>query len=185
MNTTSKTRLLCEGGICIALSLALSYLEIPIGLTFGGFGGSISFAMIPIIIFAVRAGLVWGIGAGFCFGILKYFFAEGFAVSWVSILLDYSVAYAFVGFAGIFKGKYNQLPLAALVGCFARFIVHFASGITVYAQYMPDVFMGMSMKSVSFYSILYNGSYMLPNTIVAILVCFLLRGTAKKIFEGK
>ena len=39
-STHSSTRRLTEGGICIALALVLSYLKIPIGLSFGGFGGS-------------------------------------------------------------------------------------------------------------------------------------------------
>ena len=67
----SPVRRLTEGGICIALSLALSYLKIPVMAGFGGFGGSIDFVMIPLIIFAVRWGLGWGIGAGFVFGTLQ------------------------------------------------------------------------------------------------------------------
>ena len=46
--------------------------------------------MIPLILFAARWGAPWGLLAGFAFGTLKYFFAEGFAVSWVSIIFDYS-----------------------------------------------------------------------------------------------
>ena len=57
------------------------------------FGGSITLVMVPLILFAVRYGAPWGILAGVAFGTLKYFFAEGFAVSWVSIIFDYSVAY--------------------------------------------------------------------------------------------
>ena len=41
-STHSSTCRLTEGGICIALALVLSYLKIPIGLSFGGFGGSIT-----------------------------------------------------------------------------------------------------------------------------------------------
>ena len=96
-STHSSTRRLAEGGICIALALVLSYLKIPIGLSFGGFGGSITLVMVPLILFAVRYGAPWGILAGVAFGTLKYFFAEGFAVSWVSIIFDYSVAYGAVG----------------------------------------------------------------------------------------
>ena len=140
----SNTRCLAEGGLCVALSIALSYLKIPIMSGFGGFGGSIDFVMIPLIVFAVRWGLGWGIGAGLVFGTLKYFLASGASISWVSIIFDYGVAYAFVGFAGLFKKKYNLLPVAALVGCLARFVVHFISGVTVYAQYMPEEFMGFS-----------------------------------------
>ncbi len=181
MSTTTSsrtaTRRLAEGGICIALALVLSYIKIPIGLSFGGFGGSINLVMIPLILFAVRWGAPWGILAGLAFGTLKYFFAEGTAINWVSIIFDYSFAYAAVGLAGLLRARgrdYGKLPLAALVGCVGRFIIHFISGVSVYAQYMPDEFMGLSMNSSVVYSILYNGTYMLPNTILAIVLCALL-----------
>ena len=166
-STHSSTRRLTEGGICIALALVLSYLKIPIGLSFGGFGGSITLVMVPLILFAVRYGA-----------------PEGFAVSWVSIIFDYSVAYGAVGLAGLFRVKdndYSKLPLAAFVGCLGRFVIHFISGVTVYAQYMPEEFMGMTMTSPVFYSVLYNGTYMLPNTILAIVICALLMKPAAKL----
>jgi len=170
----NSIRCLAEGGICVALSLALSYLKIPIMSGFGGFGGSIDFVMIPLIVFAVRWGLGWGLGAGLVFGTLKYFLASGGAISWVSIIFDYGVAYAFVGFAGLFRRRYTLFPAAALAGCFARFIIHFISGVTVYAQYMPEEFMGFTGMTPALYSLLYNGTYMLPNTIIAAAVCALL-----------
>ena len=170
----TNVRCLTEGGICVALSLVLSYLKIPVMAGFGGFGGSIDFVMIPLIIFAVRWGLSWGIGAGLVFGTLKYILASGFAISWVSIIFDYAVAYAFIGFAGLFRRKYKLLPVAALVGCLARFVIHFISGMTVYAQYMPEEFMGYTGMTPFLYSLLYNGPYMLPNTIIAIVICSLL-----------
>ena len=165
----SYTRCLTEGGICVALSIALSYLKIPVMSGFGGFGGSIDFVMVPLIIFAVRWGLSWGIGAGLVFGTLKYFLASGASISWVSIVFDYAVAYAFVGFAGCFKKKY------------ARFIIHFISGVTVYAQYMPEEFMGFSGMTPVLYSTLYNGTYMLPNTVIAIAICSLLIPVMKRL----
>lgn len=177
----SNTRCLAEGGLCVALSIALSYLKIPVMSGFGGFGGSIDFVMVPLIVFAVRWGLGRGIGAGLVFGTLKYFLASGASISWASIIFDYSVAYAFVGFAGLFKKKYNLLPVAALVGCFARFVVHFITGVTVYAQYMPEEFMGFSGMTPVLYSTLYNGTYMLPNTVIAIAVCSLLIPVMKRL----
>ena len=178
MATTAKkgSSVLClaEGGVCVALSVALSYVKFPIMAGIGGFGGSVDLVMVPLIVFAVRCGLGWGIGAGLVFGLLKYFLASGTAISWVSIIFDYSVAYAFVGFAGLLKRKYSLFPVAALIGCFARFLVHFVSGVTVYAQYMPEEFMGISGMTPALYSFLYNGTYMLPNTVIAIAVCALL-----------
>ena len=175
MNIKNKTRMLAEAAVCVALALALSYLKIPTGMSFGGFGGSIDLVMIPLILFAYRWGAPWGIIAGLAFGTLKFFLAGGTAVNWQSMLLDYSVAYAFVGFAGLFRGtKSKKLPLAALVGCVGRFLIHFLSGVTIYKEYMPEEFLGMTMPSPFVYSILYNGTYMLPNTIIAVIVCFLL-----------
>jgi len=175
MNVQNKTRMLAEGALCVALSLALSYFKIPIGLSFGGFGGSIDFVMIPLIIFAFRWGTLWGVVAGCAFGTLKYFLAAGFAVNLASLLLDYSVAYAFVGFAGLLRGsKNNKLATAALIGCIGRFIIHFISGVTVYAEYMPETFLGMQMPNPFIYSILYNGTYMLPNTIIAVIASLLI-----------
>ena len=181
MNNSKTLRIITEGAVLTALSLALSYIKIPIGLAFGGFGGSVDLVMIPIIIFALRRGTLWGLGAGLIFGTLKFFLAGGVAVNWQSMLLDYSLAYMFVGFAGLLRGRRAYLSLGALVGCLARFFIHFLSGVTIYAEYMPEEFMNMTMVSPTIYSILYNGSYMLPNTVLAVVLCALLKKPLEKV----
>ena len=184
---TNNTRMLTEAGLCIAMSIALSYIKIPIGVGFGGFGGSIDLVMVPLVFFALKWGVKWGVIAGFVFGSLKYFLASGFAISWISIIFDYSVAYAAVGLAGLFALK-NAAPgpgrsaAAAFVGCLARFIIHFISGATVYAQWMPEEFMNLKMGSPIVYSILYNGTYMLPNTIICVVVMAILAKPLRKLY---
>ena len=165
-----KVRMLCEGALCIAMSVVLSYVKLDVGPS----GGSINATMIPLVLFAIRWGWGWGVGAGLVFGTLKYFLGEGFVISWVSILFDYSVAYAFVGFAGVLKGKANTAWLAALIGCAARFVVHYLSGVTVYAEWMPEEFLGMTMTTPFFYSLLYNLFYMLPSTVITLVGIFAL-----------
>ncbi len=170
-NTSKTTRMLCEGAVSIALAYALSFVELDLWFQ----GGSIGATMIPLILFAVRWGAGWGLLAGLVFGTLKYFLGlSSWAIDWVSIIFDYSVAYAMVGLAGLFRNKVKQIPLAAAVGCIARFIIHYVSGFTVYAKWMPEEFMGMPMTSPFIYSALYNGGYMLPCTILAVVVCALL-----------
>ena len=174
MKKQSNTRMLAEGGLCIALALVLSYLKIPVA----ALGGSIAFVMVPLIVYAYRWGLWKGLLAGLAFGTLKFFLAGGSAVNWQSMLLDYSVAYAFVGFAGLICRKKKLLPLAALIGCVARFLVHFVSGITIYAAYAEPTadFFGLAVPTPGalLFSLVYNGAYMLPNTIIALIVCALL-----------
>ena len=165
-----KVRMLCEGALCVAMSVVLSYVKLDVGPS----GGSINATMIPLILFAIRWGAGWGIGAGLVFGTLKYFIGEGFVISWVSIIFDYSVAYAFVGFAGVLKRKADLAWLAALIGCVCRFVVHYISGVTVYAQWMPEEFLGLTMTTPWFYSALYNLFYMIPSSVIAIVGVFAL-----------
>ena len=166
-----------------AAALALSYLKIPIGLAFGGFGGSIDLVMIPVLVLAIRRGFGWGLGCGLVFGTLKFFFAGGVAINWQSMLLDYSLAYAAVGLAGLCRRSSLPLLCGTLLGCSARFGVHYLSGVTIYAAYMPESFMERTMTSPAFYSLLYNGTYMLPNTILAVILCGLLQKPLRKFME--
>ena len=179
---------MAECAVLTALALALSYVKIPIGLSFGGFGGSIDLVMIPLIMAACRWGLGWGLGTGLVFGTLKYFFANGAALNWESMLLDYSVAYMFVGFAGLLRGKRIEgrawaMPVGALVGCAARFVIHYLSGITIYAEYFEESFLGASGLTPATYSLLYNGTYMLPNTVLAVILCALLEKPLRLLFQ--
>lgn len=187
-NTQTKstnTRMLTEAGLCIAMAIVLSYLKIPIGAEFGGFGGSIDFVMVPLVFFALKWGAKWGCIAGLVFGTLKYFLAAGFAVNIVSIFFDYSIAYAAVGLAGLFANKdgapgIGTSAVAAIVGCVARFVIHFISGVTVYAEYMPENF-----ANPAIYSLFYNGTYMLPNTIICVLVITLLAKPLSRLYLSK
>ena len=181
MNKT--VRCICECAVFTALALALSYPRIPIGLSFGGFGGSLDLVMLPLILCAVRWGAGWGLGVGLIFGTAKFFLAGGAALNWLSMLLDYSLAYMAVGFAGVLYRKPKAVWLAALIGCLCRFAVHFVSGITIYADYMEDI-LGLKMTSVWLYSLLYNATYMLPNTILAIIACLLLSKPLRTFLAG-
>lgn len=185
-DSRSATRRLAEGGICVALAIALSYFKIPIGMTFGGFGGSIDLVMIPLILYAVRWGWSWGMAAGLVFGTIKYFVGQHAEISWVSMIFDYSVAYAFVGLAGLLKrqhlgGKLWALPVAALIGGVGRFAVHYLSGVTVYKELVPEEFMGFTELTPPLYSLLYNGTYMLPNTVLAVVLCAALAAPMQRI----
>ena len=181
----SKTiRPLCECAVFTAAALALSYLKIPTGVAFGGFGGSVDLVMIPLLLCALRWGMGWGLGSGLVFGTLKFFFAGGSAISWQSMLLDYSLAYMMVGLAGVLKNQSGLAWLGALLGCLGRFAIHFLSGVTIYAQYVSPIF-GWNGKSSVIYSLLYNGSYMLPNTLIAVLAIALLQKPLKDFLNHK
>ncbi len=171
---------ICEGAILIALAQVLSMLklwEMPQG-------GSITLAMLPICVYAVRWGTGRGLLAGLVFGLLQLMFDGGFAIGWQSVIGDYLVAFTVIGLAGLGHGKSGGIFWGSLVGCLARYAVHWVVGATVWAEYMPDVFCGMNMNSPWFYSIVYNGIYMIPDTVLVLVIVCLLNRPLKKLWNG-
>ena len=176
-----RVRMLCEGAMMVALAQVLSYIklmELPNG-------GSLTPAMFPIILFAVRWGLTPGLMAGFTFGLLQLIFDGAYAWGWQSMLLDYLVAFTPLGLAGLFKGKKWGIFVGTVVGCLGRFVVHYISGVTIYKILAPTEFMKWTFTSPSAYSLVYNGSYMLPNTIIALVIAAVLYKPLKKYILGQ
>lgn len=98
MKSNNSTRVLAEGAVMVALAVVLNFLKVDIFPS----GGSINLLFIPLMVYALRRGAGWGIGAGFVFGTIKCLIGGGIAYGWQSLLLDYAVAYALVGLAGLF-----------------------------------------------------------------------------------
>ena len=180
--TKMTLRCLCEGAIMVVVAQILSYIklwEMP-------WGGSICLSMLPIFLYACRWGVGPGLLSGFVFGVLQFMFDGGFAIGWQSIIGDYLVAFTVLGFAGLFRGKNSSVFAGTVVGSAARFLVHYMVGATVWAEYMPENFFGMTMTTPWFYSALYNIAYMGIDCILILVIGFLLMKTpAKKYVLGE
>ena len=174
------TRMLCEGAIMVALALVLNQLKIfrlPNG-------GSITLEMLPIFFYAVRWGVGPGLLAGFAFGLLQMFIDGAIAWGWQSLLLDYLVAFTPLGLAGLFKGQRWGIFAGTVLGSVVRFIVHFISGITIYAIVAPTELFNMTFTSPWMYSLAYNGSYMAIDMALCLVVFGLLYKPLKRYFLG-
>lgn len=176
-----RVRALTEGAMMVALAQALSYLK----LFQMPNGGSVTLAMLPILFFAVRWGLGKGLLAGFTFGLLQLIFDGAYAWGWQSMLLDYLVAFTPLGLAGLFKGKSWGIFPGTVVGCAARFVVHFISGITIYRIVAPTEIPGFGVyDNATLYSLVYNAVYVVPSMIMVLAVCAVLYVPMKKYFAG-
>ena len=174
------TRMLCEGAIMVALALVLNQLKIfrlPNG-------GSITLELLPIFFYAVRWGVGPGLLAGFAFGLLQMFIDGAVAWGWQSLLLDYLVAFTPLGLAGLFKGQRWGIFAGTVLGSVVRFIVHFISGITIYAIVAPTELFNMTFTSPWMYSLAYNGSYMAIDMALCLVVFGLLYKPLKRYFLG-
>ena len=173
-----KLRSLCEGAVLLAAAQVLSYIklwEMP-------WGGSVVLSMIPLVLYAVRWGLGSGLLASFAFGVLQFIFDGGFALGWQSIIGDYLLAFAVLGLAGLAARRTYGVFTGTLIAGAARFLVHYVVGATIWAEYMPEVFFGLTMKSPWFYSLLYNLAYMLPNIVITLVVFAVAYKPLKKFF---
>ena len=175
----TKIRTLCECAIMLAIAVILSFIQ------FGKlpWGGSVTFAsMLPICLIAIKHGPKWGLGTAFCFSWFQILQGEVFAWGLTPILLvsslflDYILAYTVLGLAGICSknGAYGNICGVTLV-CVARFAIHFLAGIILWANLEQFVAFGETfVNRPVLYSLLYNGSYMLPETIITVIVAAIL-----------
>ncbi len=177
MKTTAKNNLitLCESATMIALAAVLGMFKISLWAQ----GGSIDFSMAPLFILAYRRGARVAIPAGMAYGLIDCLITGGIGWGLPSILLDYVLAYGAVGIAGFFRKMPFGLAVGTIVGSFARFAVHFVSGVTIYKIAVgttAEIF-GMTFGSelAVLYSLVYNGSYMLGDCILALAMVLLLK----------
>jgi len=124
--------------------------------------------MIPILLFSLRWGWKKGLLMGSAYGILQFILGPKYTFHIISLLFDYVVAFAFLGFAGIFQNKGRKGAIyGAAVGIFGRFLCHFISGVVIWATYVENV-------NPYIYSLIYNGTYLLPEMIISMLVLALI-----------
>ncbi len=182
MNKSRFTlRALTEGAVFVALAQIISYLklfELPQG-------GSITVAMLPIFLYCARWGFGPGMLASFVYSLLQLFLDGAYAWGWQSMLGDYIVAFTVLGLAGLFHGQQYGFFVGIVVGSLARFLVHYVVGATVWAEYMPETFFGLTMHSPWFYSMLYNGSYMLIDMFLCLVIGLAVWAPLKQYIRGE
>ena len=147
------TKSIVFGAVSIALAYALSYIR----LFRMPQGGSITLcSLLPIMVYSYFFGSRKGVGAGLTYGFLQAI-TDAWIIHPVQFLLDYPIAFAFIGLTGIFKennllSKIPSLQIAfgGIIACALRYISHVLSGIFAFEVYAPVGFGAVS------WSFLYN-----------------------------
>ncbi|MFE8699591.1 energy-coupled thiamine transporter ThiT [Cytobacillus sp. FJAT-54145] len=153
---------------------------------------SISIAMVPIFILAFRWGYKVALLSGFLWGLLQVAVGDIYFLTPIQFAIEYFIAFAFVGFAGLFykiihsylqKGDKKTamvwIVVATFVGSLARYFWHFVAGFIFWGEYAPE---GMSPV---LYSLVVNGGTMLGAAILCSIVVVLLISSAPRLLQRK
>ncbi len=159
------TKSLTYAAICISISFALSYIKffsMPQG-------GSVTFAsMLPLALYSYMFGTRKGVIAGVVYGLLQFVQSPQMYQP-MQVLLDYPIAFASIGLAGIgrkmkfLKGNVQlEFALGTLVAVLFRYISHTVSGYFVFYSWA-------SGDSPLVYSLVYNSYVAVDLAIVMVM----------------
>lgn len=176
---SKRTLFFIEIAIFTALALVLDnipFLKFKVWAN----GGSVSFAMIPVFIVAFRWGIKGGLLSGLLWGLLKIAFG-GIILTLHQGFVEYGLAFTVLGFAGLFSAPLQQaiknskmklgfmyVMLGVLLGAGLRYLAHVYAGIVFWGEFTPEGW------PVVAWSIVYNGSYMLPSFILCTIAIYYL-----------
>lgn len=181
--TYSKTRILVECALMIALGTVLANIKIYELAN----GGSVTlFSMVPFILVSFRHGAKWGLFTGFVNSLLQMLLgfyappAPGLLPLFGMIMLDYVLAFSLLGLACVFAKPFKNRLLGVAVGsavvCLIRFLCSFLSGVLIWGNLSDGL-------PVWTYSLGYNASYMLPESVLTVVAVVLLHKAAPKLFQ--
>ena len=177
-----NTRMLCLAALSIALSFVLSCLRLFRMPTHGAVTPG---SMLPIMLFYLVYGVGPGMLVGLAYGVLQYIQDPSFLNVW-QFILDYLIAFAALGLAGLGKGKkqtwmYISIPIAVL----GRAVSAILAGIMWANEYFDyGLKIGeMEFSSPVLYSVVYNGVYLGPETLICLLLAFLVAKPVMRIMK--
>ena len=147
------TRAITFGGVCIALSFALSYIRIirmPMG-------GSITLAsLLPLMLYSYMFGCKKGLVAGVVYGFLQAI-QDAWILHPAQFVLDYVTAFMAIALT--------------------RYLSHFFSGVFAFGVSGADYAKEYGISALAnpyFYSFVYQSLYIIPEMIIVIAVGTLL-----------
>ena len=177
-----QTKVVVEIAIFAAVAVAFELLQT--GLWRGVFtnGGSIGFSIVPILLIGYRRGGLAAFITGLIVSLIQMLGGiYVIASTWYNVLfqvsLDYLFAFPIIALCALTRKSFlnNQskkkriflLAIGSLFAGLGKFFLHFLAGILFWKNF--DFKGGYVL-----YSLVYNGAYMLPNIIIAIIVIIIV-----------
>ena len=179
------SKMVAYGALAMAASFVLSCVRLYRMPT----GGSVTLgSMLPLMLFSAAYGVVPGIVAGLAYGGLQVLQGAWFLNVW-QFIFDYFLAFAALGLAGIAKDRpkkwlYFSIPLAAL----GRAVSAIIAGLMWAAATVAGgdaLMIGKTVyTSTLLYSAVYNGAYLIPDTVICLILAAMVGKRLLKIMKA-
>jgi len=172
-----ETKVLAEIIVFAALSAVL-YVFRPFSMPYGG---SVTLgSMVPVLYLSMRRGVYAGLIAGAIFGILAIpidiaLLPYSPIATPLQAVLEYPIAFAVLGLAGIFHKKTVAFTIAGVaISVFVKFLIHYFVGVFVWYYIYEFPAFGQYL-----YPAVYNGLFLVPEFIISAIIIVILvkRGT--------
>lgn len=176
--SNSKALELTETAIAAALALILSFISLNYAQVF-----YLELAVIPLLVLALRRGIIWGMTGGLVFGLLLIVLGQATVLTPIQTILEYIIAPVSLGFAGLLRQKNSSevktILTAVFLGVLVKYFWHFIAGVIFWGQYAWKGWGAIP------YSLVANGISGLATAVLATLVLFLISKSAPQLFQSK
>ena len=157
-----------------ALAIALSFVLSCFRLYRMPQGGSVTpGSMLPLMLFSAAFGVGPGLLAGVAYGVLQYFQGGWFLNVW-QFMLDYILAFAALGLCGLYKYLPKAWGLYATMA-FAALCRTLSATLAGYMFWETDLWP----------SLVYNGTYLIPDTIICMVLAVFIAKPVMRVLKAK
>ncbi len=181
----TKTKKITISAIMVAMSTVLAMVSKIIPAPWLQ-GGSVTLAsMVPIVAVSIILDCRWGVLSAVVYSAIQMLTGfyppptQSILNFFLVIFLDYIAAFGVLGFAGGFYkmlgGKRWAISVSGALVAFLRYVCHIISGILIWGVYAQEG------QSVLAYSLIYNGSYMIPEIIITAVALIFMAPVIEKL----
>ena len=157
-----------------ALAISLSFVLSCFRLYRMPQGGSVTpGSMLPLMLFSAAYGVGPGLLAGMAYGVLQYLQGGYFLNVW-QFLLDYILAFAALGLCGLYK----KLPKA--------WGLYVAMAFSALCRALSATLAGYMFWDTALWpSLVYNGTYLIPDTLICMVLAVFIAKPVMKVLKAK
>lgn len=160
-----STKEFTEISIMIALTSVFEVIFSSIGITIFPNGGSVSLALLPLMVITMRLGFLRGLLAASIYGIFQFVLpVPVFFLTPVQYLFDYIVPTIAAVLIVALGRKKSQIYLGVVAVFAAKYLSHVIAGVVFWSEFAPEGFSAWT------WSLYYNATYAFPSMVLSLIV---------------